>query len=36
MPPLPSRTVMPHSNLADQQARRSLRTLSAAIRSTAG
>jgi DNA-binding transcriptional LysR family regulator len=36
LPPLPSRTVMLYSNLADQQARRSLRTLSAAIRSTAG
>ncbi|QQC67329.1 LysR family transcriptional regulator [Paraburkholderia ginsengisoli] len=36
LPPLPSRTVMLYSNLTDQQARRSLRTLSAAIRSTAG
>lgn len=35
LPPLPSRDVMLYSNLADLQARRSLRTLSAAIRSTA-
>jgi DNA-binding transcriptional LysR family regulator len=36
LPPLPERDVVLHSNLADQQTRRSLRTLSDAIRSTAG
>ncbi|NTG28731.1 LysR family transcriptional regulator [Agrobacterium rhizogenes] len=35
LPPLPSRDVMLYSNLTDRQARNSLRTLSAAIRSTA-
>ena len=35
LPPLPSLNVMLYSNLSDQQARRSLRTLTAAIRSTA-
>ncbi len=35
LPPLPSRDVMLYSNLADQQSRNSLRTLNAAIRSTA-
>ena len=35
LPPLPSRDVVLHSNMSDQQARRSLRTLAAAIRSTA-
>jgi DNA-binding transcriptional LysR family regulator len=35
LPPLPSRDVMLYSNLIDQQARRALRTLAAAIRSTA-
>jgi DNA-binding transcriptional LysR family regulator len=34
LPPLPSRDVILHSNLRDQEARRSLRTLAAAIRST--
>lgn len=35
LPPLPSRDVVLYSNMSDQQARRSLRTLAAAIRSTA-
>jgi hypothetical protein len=35
LPPLPSRDVMLYSNLTDRQARSSLRTLSAAVRSTA-
>ena len=34
LPPLPSRDVMVHSNVADRQARNSLRILSAAIRAT--
>jgi DNA-binding transcriptional LysR family regulator len=34
LPPLPSRDVVLYSNLVDRQARRSLRTLAAAIRST--
>jgi DNA-binding transcriptional LysR family regulator len=36
LPPLPSRDVMLYSNVADPQARAFLRTLAAAIRSTAG
>lgn len=35
LPPLPSRDVVLYSNLSDKQARSSLRTLTAAIRSTA-
>ena len=35
LPPLPMRQVVLHSNLADRQARQSLRTLAAAIRATA-
>jgi hypothetical protein len=35
LPPLPSRDVVLYSSLTDQQARGSLRTLTAAIRSTA-
>jgi DNA-binding transcriptional LysR family regulator len=35
LPPLPSRDVLLYSNLTDRQARSSLRTLTAAIRSTA-